>query len=453
MTSELFSTLWQSTLASTVAMLWVMLSRPWMRRCFGAGIAYASWLLVPIAMVAVMLPAPVTTVVVGANEMAMAPMHGVAAASANWTSAQMLLLTWFAGALLMAATLAVQQRRFVQRLGPLQTCVDGSQRAATAVGLPLVYGLWRPRIVLPLDFEQRYNRDEQQLILAHERAHLRAGDIHVNALIAWLRCLYWFNPLLHVAAKLVRQDQEMARDQTVVACFPGQRRRYAETMLKTRLAAEAVPFVCHWSGIGPLKERIAMLKYPGPSRHRRIGGIAVLGLSLVLAGIAAWAAQPARMVVSVAPVLPDAPAAPPAPLAPAVPASLAAPEMPATPAVPPAPPAPPVERTFSGRYEHSHMPPPRYPAQAAKDKVSGEVLLRVLVGSDGSTKQVQVEKSRPAGVFDAAVLEAARQWTFAPKISHGKAVEEWIRVPVTFAMDPENDDADDPGRATAPVRM
>jgi TonB family protein len=81
------------------------------------------------------------------------------------------------------------------------------------------------------------------------------------------------------------------------------------------------------------------------------------------------------------------------------------------------------------------MTAPRYPAAAVAAKQSGRVVLKILVGTDGSVRDAVVEHSTPEGVFDAATLEAARHWRFNPEQSDGKPVEGWIRVPVDFALD------------------
>src|SRR5690606_4480324 len=84
-----------------------------------------------------------------------------------------------------------------------------------------------------------------------------------------------------------------------------------------------------------------------------------------------------------------------------------------------------------------HLPPPKYPAEAAATGLDGRVMLKVLVGVDGSVADGMVEHSEPEGVFDAATVEAARQWRFTPRVEDGKAVEGWVRVPVDFqAPDP-----------------
>lgn len=82
-----------------------------------------------------------------------------------------------------------------------------------------------------------------------------------------------------------------------------------------------------------------------------------------------------------------------------------------------------------------NLAPPRYPAEAAAAKVTGRVVVIVDVAADGSVSDVQVEKSRPAGVFDQATLDAVRNWTFEPAIRDGRPVAGRVRVPVDFAMD------------------
>src|SRR3546814_629662 len=88
----------------------------------------------------------------------------------------------------------------------------------------------RARIVLPADFDARYSADERALILAHERIHRARGDVAGNALLAALRCVYWFNPLLWIAADRFRRDQELACDATVFTLHPHARRASREAL-------------------------------------------------------------------------------------------------------------------------------------------------------------------------------------------------------------------------------
>lgn len=81
------------------------------------------------------------------------------------------------------------------------------------------------------------------------------------------------------------------------------------------------------------------------------------------------------------------------------------------------------------------MSPPRYPAEAAAANQGGRVVLKLLVGVDGKVRDVVVERSEPAGVFDAAAVDAARGWTLVPARKDGQPVEGWVRVPVDFSPD------------------
>ena len=55
--ADLFRVLCETTVAGSAAILLVLALRRPMRHAFGAGIAYAAWALVPLAMLAVLLPA------------------------------------------------------------------------------------------------------------------------------------------------------------------------------------------------------------------------------------------------------------------------------------------------------------------------------------------------------------------------------------------------------------
>ena len=65
----------------------------------------------------------------------------------------------------------------------------------------------------------------------------------MNAVVALIQCLCWFNPLVHLAARWIRFDQELACDAAVIAERPGLRRPYAEALLKTQVMAAIPPAV------------------------------------------------------------------------------------------------------------------------------------------------------------------------------------------------------------------
>lgn len=387
---EGFRLLLETTCASGVAVLLVLLLRWPLRAAFGANAAYASWLLVPLVTLAVLLPAPRVEVMLAAMPMA-APGAGHVAEPAPFDPIPLLLALWIAGVVFMALRNLRLQRRFLRDLGVLRVLDNGLLQAERSAGLPAVIGL-KALIILPVDFDTRYDAAERELILAHERIHVARRDVVSNALVVAFRCLYWFNPLLWIAAERFRRDQELACDETVVSRHPNARRRYGEAMVKTQMSALPVPVACHWFGTHPLKERIAMLKRPTPTVRRSLSGMAFVSVLAAGGAFAAWASQPADK-------------------AKAAPATAQSTEVRAT-----------------------QSTPPLYPKDAVAKHVSGQVLLHVLVAADGSVKDVRVKKSDPPGVFDVNTIAAAKQWKFTPKTVKGKPVEGWVQVPVTFEI-------------------
>jgi bla regulator protein BlaR1 len=285
-----------ATLALSVAVALAFLLSRRLRPRFGAGVAYATWWLVPAALLAVLLPAPVAEmpVVVMPTTMPVAAVTTVTMPTVPFDPAPWLAALWLLGALAMALRLWRLQHRFERDLGRLRPLRDGLWQAQTSKGLPALLGVVRARIVLPDDFRQRYDARERHLMLAHERTHRRRGDHLANFAVAALRCLFWFNPLVHLAARSFRHDQELACDQAVIAAHPDSRRAYGEAMLKTLMADRQAPLGCHWGFSHPLKERVMQLKSPMPRPlARRIGATTVALLALGT-GFAVWSAQPTR---------------------------------------------------------------------------------------------------------------------------------------------------------------
>jgi beta-lactamase regulating signal transducer with metallopeptidase domain/ankyrin repeat protein len=315
MAGDLLALLIRANLAIGAAVIVALLLRRPVRRLFGARAAYALWLIAPLATVAVLLPArtvivrgpapsaPVASAASAAAPAVQLPPAAATPAPISRPSAPKLdldgpLLTiWGLVALLALIVQAERQRRFVKSLGRLRS--DGGLFHAERDGVgPAVIGALAPKVVLPADFAVRFTREEQALILAHERNHLSMGDAQINALTTALQCLFWFNPLVHLGANRLRVDQEIACDAAVLTRFPIAGRQYGEAMLKTQLAPHAPPLGCHWpaSANTQLKERFVMLKQHRQGRARRlIGGGAVAALSLGVA-FAVWAAQPARVI-------------------------------------------------------------------------------------------------------------------------------------------------------------
>ncbi len=295
MAADLLRLLAALTVASSAAILVVLALRLPLRKSFGPRLAYGAWLLAPAATLAIFLPdlrsdfAPVVWDLeeTGAAAIAAAPR------AVDWPA--LLLALWLIGAVASVAAVALIQRRAILRLRLSASAAKGDPlRALACVTAPAVIGLIKPRIVLPTDFEARYSESERAVILAHEEAHIRAGDVRTNAVLVLSACLFWFNPLVHIAVRLARIDQELACDAAVIARFPKARRTYAEALLKSQVSSASLPLGCYWPERSHqrLKERMTMLSQKTPGRRRVIAGVLALSVLGLGTGYAAWAFAP-----------------------------------------------------------------------------------------------------------------------------------------------------------------
>lgn len=258
-------------LAAGLAILLVLILRRPTRALFGAEIAYLLWLLPVAAGLAALLPARAAEP--GAEAARRFIMSGDHAA--------VLGAVWAIGAGLALGLLLWSQSRFMRR-------------ARLGLAGPAVVGVLAPRMVVPDDYQTRFTEAERAVIRAHERAHIERLDPRVNALMALIQCLGWFNPLVYLAVREARLDQELACDARVMGRLSRERGLYARTLLKTQLGAQALPLGCHWPAEAPhpLEERVTMLTRPHPTfRRTAMGGVLVTAMSLT-AAVGAWSAQP-----------------------------------------------------------------------------------------------------------------------------------------------------------------
>ena len=79
-----------------------------------------------------------------------------------------------------------------------------------------------------------------------------------------------------------------------------------------------------------------------------------------------------------------------------------------------------------------HVARPQYPQDAFHKKVTGTVVLEILIGEEGEVAHAEVIES-VAGL-DAAALDCVKEWRFQPALRAGKPVATVARAPVTFRI-------------------
>ncbi len=90
-----------------------------------------------------------------------------------------------------------------------------SIRQSDAVPVPMVWGWFRPVILLPADAGE-WEAERQRAVLLHELAHIQRQDWLMRTMAQITCAVYWFNPLLWFAARRLRTEIEGACDDHVL---------------------------------------------------------------------------------------------------------------------------------------------------------------------------------------------------------------------------------------------
>ncbi len=170
----------------------------------------------------------------------------------RWTWLQRLALVWSGVALLLGLRLLVQNGRFRRRLAQDGSPADAKLQAllhlvGQGMGLrrlprlvrthqvpsPGLYGLWRPRLLIPSTLSRAFSEAELRYIFLHELAHWKRGDLVVNWFTTLAQVLHWFNPLVWLAFRRLRSERELAADTLALSQLEsGEIRTYGHTILK-----------------------------------------------------------------------------------------------------------------------------------------------------------------------------------------------------------------------------
>ena len=81
---------------------------------------------------------------------------------------------------------------------------------------PIIAGLLKPCIYLPIHLISDYNENDMKFMLLHELGHYKYKDALANYFMNVVGVLYWFHPLVWYSLKEMKNDREVACDTTVL---------------------------------------------------------------------------------------------------------------------------------------------------------------------------------------------------------------------------------------------
>lgn len=364
----------------SVVVVILLAARPLLLRQFGPTQTYQLWLAVPLCLIAPFIPAEAKI----SMPLQQFEVFKITASSDTTlmisTHDELYLLVYCVGVAFGAALMFFNG---LSQLNRTQLPLSAPEKRALvlpkipvyyndAITSPMLEGIFKPVIYLPVDFFQRYTSFQQKAIIRHELYHHHRKDILYTFIANLLVILFWFNPLSWLAYRVFKQDQELSCDEAVLKGEGNNsKQEYARALLASELQSR--PLTLHTSfgkkgNAKMMRERISTIKQTGSySRLFALCGMLFVALvsttQLQADNMDELGSQPeesskvATPIVSVSPI---------------------------------------------------------YPAQAKKYGIEGWVVLEFGITAHGTVENIRVIESHPSDVFDDAAKKAVAKWRYMP---------------------------------------
>jgi TonB family protein len=263
-------------------------------------------------------------------------------------------------------------------------------RVSDSIRTPMTWGTLQPVILLPA-YVNEWPAEERDVVIRHERAHIERHDWLWQSFARVITAMFWFHPLVWLAAAQMRQEAEHAADDATLAggvTAPD----YADRLLAVarqlsgRAPADAVAMVRKPA----LTSRIAAILDSG---RVRTGATAGARCGVVLAAVAMLVPLSAFQNRTVYQAGVDGVTAP------------------------------------SVVYKVN----PSYTPEAKDAKIQGTVTLTLLVNALGRADDIKVTQSLDPGL-DANAIGSVSQWMFKPGTKDGQPVDVAVTIEINFKL-------------------
>ena len=303
--------LWQGAVLALVLCALLSRLRSPQARYATAVCTLAAMLVIPFITFAILKQSPESVADMGdglgAMPLSAAPFHAlpplpIAAplVSIDWMSYA--VLAWFAGVYMFTLRtlggwmLLMRLRR--QHAEPisgdlLKICLALQRRlgvsrvvryvCSKAAESPVVFGSWKPVVVLPLSVLAGLSPWQVEAIIAHELAHIKRWDLLVNAFQIATETLLFYHPAVWWVNRVIRNEREHCCDDVAVAAC-GNASDYARALAQLEESRSASVWAMAANG-GVLSTRISrLLGIKRAARSMSVAGMAVIG-GLCVAGV------------------------------------------------------------------------------------------------------------------------------------------------------------------------
>jgi len=264
--------------------------------------------------------------------------------------------------------------------------------------MPVTWGVIKPRVLLPA-MAREWSDARLDGVLTHELSHVLRRDAASQLAARLAIALWWWHPLVWVAARRARLERERACDDLVLAqgtCASEYAADLVTFVTSLRLPAVESPATLAMARRSQLEGRVmAILK--SDVNRRGVSRTGVLAALLVM--VLVW------------------------PLAAARPSAREQ-----------EPPQAPL------RIGGSVAPPtkikdvrPVYPESAKAAGIQGIVIVEALIDTDGTVASAKVIRAVSDDI-DLAAIDAVEQWAFTPTLLNGRPTQVIMTVTVNFTL-------------------
>jgi bla regulator protein BlaR1 len=293
---------WHFNLDLSVIVLTVLVVRFFIRKTTKSYNSYLLWLAIPVGFVVAKIIASIDFSSANSDYIGQAVSVMIAKPVETLQNYWWLGAFWLSGTTLLLLRLIIQHIELRKDLKNIErpiselpgfNLIRRSRYQVIAVDhkemSPAVYGFIKPTIYFPIHVAKQLSVQQIQLIIEHEEQHIKQKHLWLNLLWDVLVCIGWFNPLIYIARKNFRHDQELFCDYLVLNKGNQTRTKdYGHALLSTVSATHSVSLLCSWKVFNQLEERIMNITDP----LNKTGKIVMtLGAAFVLSCCAVYAAN------------------------------------------------------------------------------------------------------------------------------------------------------------------
>ena len=266
-------------------------------------------------------------------------------------------------------------------------------RLSDAVSAPVTFGVRDPLILLPRQFAATASKETLDAVIAHEKGHWQRNDYGWNVALLILSAPVRFHPAVRAAYRQMAAMRELAADELACARTPS----YVERLLDAARLLTEKPEASPAVGLGlfdcdRLEERVMKLTNPKPVLPTWAARIVTAAMTAVLVMGAAYMTNYTAFAQQAEKVGPN----------------VTAPKL-------------------------IYRVEPSYDESAREDKITGAVLLQLVVTKEGLADQITVKRSLDPRL-DEKAIEAVKKWRFKPGQKEGEDVNVQAQIEINFRL-------------------